>query len=905
MADRRNYYHLQVVTEDELDQGFTGLEQADWNLASDVGITGIISGATPVQHAPAPNLTIDLDGPARGYDGLGRRVFIGTDQVVDCSVDLLGVATQVQTPGNERYISLFARFARNLQDERTDGNSQQVYFVEDESFEIVVRAAPEAPVGAGTRVGLLDEELLVCDIKLIHGTTEILDADILVDRRQAWVFAAAGSISVDFGAWTVLSGPTVQDAFDSVDASLVDLGDDTDVANGAAIVGFEAEAGSPHSLVRGTTRAAVVALLGFINTHRNSWAAHQADHLEMAGAHGWLTAATIELVIQEIVDDLALSASAATCGTVRVGNAAMPGAVGGYDIPADTLRSHLASTWLTVSSHLAQTAEKHTAAGIINTPHGTVAAVNVQAAIDEIIDDLAATTGSATVGDPAFNGEIFELTAGTVAGHIEDIATWLDEDAGLHYELLENAVLDGAEMSDGGGLNMVISAAYVCIDGHFVPLDQATQGLPDNTSSFLIYDVSEKLYGYVAALASMDTGDILIGYAVTSGGAITSFADRRMLTTVVNRRGPIICGQNVPGAHFARLSDAVALLANLRTAGQGDVEILVAGECNEPTGATGYPKNALPIVMPDDDITIRGIPGRGLVRWSTDGALFELNGRERCRFVDLDIRFDGATNPGATQNRIVWLSTGGTVRGLTIQRCSVKRGASSKPCHGIYSSGSDDGLQDARIIDCDFESSDFGFKHNNPGGSGGIYHLQIRGCKFARVGTQGSSTAADIQGIRVAAPGANVVIRDNDITSFGNIGIYIDGDTSVLYGFRVAGNRIEDTGSVAIVTMVVALFGTIEGNILWAVNTAISPTAYGMSVDSERVVIIGNVIEVATGVGATEKALRLHTNSKKCVVMGNQFCGQGFDDNGTSNVVSPTFTDSGADTVTVTFNGNV
>ena len=126
MADRRNYYHLQVVTEDELDQGFDGLEQADWNLASDVGITGIIAGATPVQHDPAPNLTIDLDGPVRGYDGLGRRVFIGTDQVVDCSVDLNGVSTQVQTPGNERYLSVFARFARNQQDESSPSQTSRL-----------------------------------------------------------------------------------------------------------------------------------------------------------------------------------------------------------------------------------------------------------------------------------------------------------------------------------------------------------------------------------------------------------------------------------------------------------------------------------------------------------------------------------------------------------------------------------------------------------------------------------------------------------------------------------------------------------------------------------------------------------------------------------------------------------
>jgi len=904
MADRRNYYHLQTVAEDELDQGFAGLEQADWNLAADVGITGIISGATPVQHDPVPNLTIDLDGPARAYDGLGRRVFIGTDQVVDCSEDLLGVPTQVETPGNERYISVFARFARNQQDERTDGHSQQVYFVQDESFELVVRQAPEAGAGAGTRVGLLDDELLVCDIKLVYGTTQILDADILVNRRQAWVFAPAASVSVSAGSWTVIdnAAATVQDAFDSVDELFAQLGDQTDVAEGATLVGFEAQAGSPHSLARSSTRTAITNLLSYLNTHRNSWAAHQADHLELAAAHGWITSATIELAFAEIVTDLGATGTAAS-GARHVGNEAMPGG-GAYDIPADTVQSHLYNIWVSyLAPHLKQTSQRHTAAGIDYVPHGTVAATDVQAAVNEVVDDLAAGTGATLVGDNAYSGTLRSLGATTVAGHVDYLAAWSDGDAQLHQQVFENALLSGAVMSDGGGLNIQLSAAKLEVAGQFVAVDAAVQGLPDDASSFVFYDVSESLYATAAAIGTLAADDILVGYAVTSGGSITSFADRRMLTTILNRRGPIVCGLNVPGAHFARLSDAVALLANLRTKGQGKVELLVAGECNEPATGDSYPKNPLPMVMPDDDITIRGIPGSGLVRWSTDTALFDLNGRARCRFFDVDIKFDGTTNPGATQNRIVWTSTGSTVIGFTAQRCSVTRGSSNKPCHGIFSSTV--GLQKARILDCDFESSDFGFKHNNVGGSGGIYNLRIKGCTFAKVGTAGSASAADLQGIRIAAPGTDVSIIDNDVTNFVSAGVYINGDTSVLYGFRVNENRIEACGGAGIGTLVLALFGTVSNNLLWAVNTTTTPTAYAMVIDSERITVCGNIMEVDTGVGATEKALYLDTNSTRCVVVGNQFCGQGYDDAGSDNFISETFTDSNADTVTVPFNGDV
>ena len=45
MADRLDYYFRQRVTEAELDLGFELLEKADRNLAADIGVYGIVSGA--------------------------------------------------------------------------------------------------------------------------------------------------------------------------------------------------------------------------------------------------------------------------------------------------------------------------------------------------------------------------------------------------------------------------------------------------------------------------------------------------------------------------------------------------------------------------------------------------------------------------------------------------------------------------------------------------------------------------------------------------------------------------------------------------------------------------------------------------------------------------------------------
>ncbi len=73
MADRTNFYFRQRVTEAELDLAFSQLENADRNLAADLGIHCVVSGAVPSPHAPVADLTIDLTAPGRAYDNLGQR----------------------------------------------------------------------------------------------------------------------------------------------------------------------------------------------------------------------------------------------------------------------------------------------------------------------------------------------------------------------------------------------------------------------------------------------------------------------------------------------------------------------------------------------------------------------------------------------------------------------------------------------------------------------------------------------------------------------------------------------------------------------------------------------------------------------------------------------------------------
>lgn len=221
MADRRDYYFRQRVTEGELDAGFDGLENAIWQLAEDVGIVGIIAGATPTENAP-PDLSILLDGPSTSYDKTGKRIYFGAQQTVDCSIDENGVSTSVANPGNERWVSVFLEFDRVLADERVDGASQQVWFERNEGFKVVVRQGAEAGAGLGVRPALDSGLLLVGDILLTNGQVQILNGDIDTTRREAFVIFSA-QISASTGGFAVIGGATVQAALASADAELASL----------------------------------------------------------------------------------------------------------------------------------------------------------------------------------------------------------------------------------------------------------------------------------------------------------------------------------------------------------------------------------------------------------------------------------------------------------------------------------------------------------------------------------------------------------------------------------------------------------------------------------------------------------------------------------------------------------
>jgi hypothetical protein len=351
MADRVQFYFEQRVSEDELNLPFEQLERADRNLAADMGVFGIVGGAEPAQHEPIPNLSVDLAAPGRAYDRLGRRIFFGVGQNVNCAQDSLGISTEVLTAGNERWLGVFMRFGRLLSDERTDGNSQRLHFRHDESFELVVRQGAEAPAGTAQRVPLEDDEILVCDVRREFAGDRVLSNHIDLSRRQALVFARGDGVGIEPGLWRTLDpdAPTVQSALDEVDdrytghvagqgdrhtarhismvpAGFVSaptvqegfedvalkLGRTTSGSAGAALIGADQVTGTPRALPAGTVDGQLALLLDYLNAHLGAaTAAHPASAVR-ALPHNWLTSESVQAQLQELVAGLRADRIAAT-----------------------------------------------------------------------------------------------------------------------------------------------------------------------------------------------------------------------------------------------------------------------------------------------------------------------------------------------------------------------------------------------------------------------------------------------------------------------------------------------------------------------------------------------------------------------------------------------------------------
>jgi hypothetical protein len=380
MSSRLDYYFRQRVSEAELDLGFELLEQADRALTSDIGLVGVVSGGVPTPHQPVADLTIDLTGPARAYDKLGQRIFMATGSRVDLARDADGVPTAVTAAGEERWLGVFLAFDRLLSDPRLDGNSREVFFRRDEAYRLFVRQGEAAPAGRAVRVALEDDALLLCDVHLVEGQTQIPNASIDTSRRQAFVFAKGSLVGVEPGAWTALrpAAPTVQAAFDATDQLI-----------------------SRHTLGQALR--------------------HTGAHIDYV-PKAFLREKTLGGALDELV-----AALVANTGATRIGMAGVAGSPN--ELTDGTVRTAIEQLLLALNEHQVS-GEAHPAAAILANPNTLLRTTNVQAQLEEIIQALAASTGWDLIGTSGAGGVPTSLPGGPLSGVVRGIVDALNRHVG-------------------------------------------------------------------------------------------------------------------------------------------------------------------------------------------------------------------------------------------------------------------------------------------------------------------------------------------------------------------------------------------------------------------------------------------------------------------------------------------
>lgn len=417
MSNRKDFYFKQPVTESELDDAFTDLENADHEIITDQGLYGIFQGGACAQHSPVANLTVDVSGPMYGYDTNGQRILTpGPSINVNVAQDSSSISTNVAGGGNEKWVSIAVKFARVLTDPRVDGNSITVYFDRAESYTVIVTQGAEAAAGTAVRPTLDPDALLLCDVKRTFGQTQVINANIDTARRQdTYMFAAP-----------------------------------------PGGVGIRA----------GTPKDAILAMLTDLNNHILGLAgAHDGTAITFTSTGVWANAATIAAVdvsgaINEIVSDLA-NIGLNTAGAYKIG----------YHKPSGFFTATNLNDAITeLISDIQATAAPDGAGltgldstGFVWADASSLGQSNVHNAIGAILSQLTATAGSARVGAPAvavsFSGAPWSLSSGAIAGHISSLLG--DVNAPYRIRTFSSSVaLDNSSIRDSHVLLDASGAAF-------------------------------------------------------------------------------------------------------------------------------------------------------------------------------------------------------------------------------------------------------------------------------------------------------------------------------------------------------------------------------------------------------------------------------------------------------------
>ena len=173
--DLRNWYFFQFVGHDDMRDLEARVEAVDKRIITDL-FKGqlLVSGLAGSQNT-VPDLTV-LISAGTAYDGSGNRIYVGTGQQADLSSYLPTLA--------EVWVTVTAKFVRVLSDPKTDGFNQTVQYKNDEGFAITITKGVEATSGNAVKPTPPNGEVVLFDILLTNGMTQILNANLNVSRRN-------------------------------------------------------------------------------------------------------------------------------------------------------------------------------------------------------------------------------------------------------------------------------------------------------------------------------------------------------------------------------------------------------------------------------------------------------------------------------------------------------------------------------------------------------------------------------------------------------------------------------------------------------------------------------------------------------------------------------------------------
>ncbi|HET9621792.1 MAG TPA: hypothetical protein VFP84_10515 [Kofleriaceae bacterium] len=442
MANKKSFYFRQRVSDAELNAAFDDFESADHALVADLGFIGVLANAVVSPHAPVPNLTVDVSGPGIALDQLGRRLFFSGLQTVNVAQDDNGVATNVSVAGKDKVVSIFLRFDRVPSDPRIDGHSSTVFFRQDEGFKFVVMQGAEAEVGNAVPPALRADAILLADVVRRFGQAQI-NADAISTARRQDAFVLAGAprairrgrpieavadllgfynahvggtadrhpaAAIDYAGGNTAWADDSQNPATTVEAQLDKIVADLAGQAGAAKIGAAATAGAPTSLVAGSMKSQLDALLGFFNAHvMDPDGAHAATAIAYGGGPTWRDgtangAATVETQLDALV-----AALAADAGATRLGTPARPDWLDGTANPPASIFEALAKL---VTDLAAQTIASDGAARVGARAVGHLAAGSVRSQLDALdATSVRTNVANAFTATQTLNGAAGDLSA--------------------------------------------------------------------------------------------------------------------------------------------------------------------------------------------------------------------------------------------------------------------------------------------------------------------------------------------------------------------------------------------------------------------------------------------------------------------------------------------------------------